>query len=77
MATVTTESANAVMKRCQIGTTSYDKANDLHAACYGTIGALVQERDQLLIELQEMRRHGRRIDQPTGEDNENHSQESA
>jgi hypothetical protein len=48
MAIVTREEATKVMKRCQIGTRSYNEANDLHAACYGTIGALVQERDTLL-----------------------------
>ncbi|MBK7357451.1 hypothetical protein [Propionivibrio sp.] len=36
-----------LMKRCQIGTRNYNEANDLHAECYGTIGALVQERDTL------------------------------
>ena len=47
MAIVTTAKAETVMKRCQIGTRNYNEANDLHAECYGTIGALVQERDML------------------------------
>ena len=47
MGTVTTEYAEKLMKRCQIGTRNYNEANDLHAACYETIGALVQERDML------------------------------
>lgn len=47
MAIVTTAEAEKVMKRCQIGTRNYDEANSLHAECYGTIGALVQERDML------------------------------
>lgn len=48
--TISTKQAQAVMKRCQIGTSSYDSANTLHAECYGTIGNLVAERD-LLIDL--------------------------
>ena len=47
MGIVTTEYAEKLMKRCQIGTRNYNEANDLHAECYGTIGALVQERDTL------------------------------
>lgn len=47
MAIVATAEAERVMKRCQIGTRNYNEANDLHAECYGTIGALVQERDML------------------------------
>ncbi len=47
MGIVTTEYAEKLMKRCQIGTRNYNEANDLHAECYGTIGALVQERDML------------------------------
>ena len=47
MAIVKTAEAEKVMKRCQIGTRNYNEANDLHAECYGMIGALVQERDML------------------------------
>lgn len=47
MAIVKTAEAEKTMKRCQIGTRNYNEANDLHAECYGTIGALVQERDKL------------------------------
>ena len=36
----TIQEIESVMKRCQRGTTSYNDANDLHADCYGTIGAL-------------------------------------
>lgn len=39
--------AEKVMRLCQRGTRNYQEANDLHAQCYGTIGAL-------LIELKEM-----------------------
>ena len=53
MTTVPTDEAKKVMRRCQVGTRNYDEANNLHAECYGTIGALVQERDMLLYRLQE------------------------
>ena len=39
------------MKRCQIGVGgrgALDKAHEIMAECYGTLGALVQERDSLL-----------------------------
>ena len=51
MATVRTEDAERVMKRCQIGVGgrgALDTAHDIMAECYGMIGALVQERDRLL-----------------------------
>lgn len=51
MATVKTEDAEKLMKRCQIGVGgrgALDTAHDIMAECYGTIGALVQERDRLL-----------------------------
>ena len=35
--------AEKVMRQCQRGTRNYQEANDLHAQCYGTIGALVRE----------------------------------
>jgi hypothetical protein len=57
MANVTTEEAKQVMKRCQVGTRNHDEANALHAECYGTIGALAQERDMLLHRLQERSSH--------------------
>jgi len=44
---VTTEEAEAVMKRCQRGSNNLDNANNLHAECYGTIGALIQDRDRM------------------------------
>ena len=39
--------AEKVMKRCQIGTTNYEAANNLHAECYGTIGRLLAEVERL------------------------------
>jgi len=51
MAIVTNEEAKAVMKRCQRGTRNYDEANNLHAECYGTIGALAIERNKLKRQL--------------------------
>lgn len=51
MAIVTTAEAEKLMKRCQIGVGgrgALDTAHDIMAECYGTIGALVQERDRLL-----------------------------
>lgn len=51
MAIIKTEDAERLMKRCQIGVGGRDAlgtAHDIMAQCYGTIGALVQERDRLL-----------------------------
>ena len=51
MAIVTTAEAEKLMKRCQIGfcgRDALDNAHNLLAECYGTLGALVQERDRLL-----------------------------
>lgn len=51
MAIVKTEDAERLMKRCQTGVggrNALDTAHDIMAECYGTIGALVQERDRLL-----------------------------
>lgn len=48
---ITTESAERLMKRCQRGVGgrgALDEAHSIMADCYGTIGALVQERDRLL-----------------------------
>ena len=47
----TTEKVERLMKRCQIGVGgpgALDTAHDIMAECYGTLGALVQERDSLL-----------------------------
>lgn len=47
----TTEAVERLMKRCQIGVggrNALDTAHDIMAECYGTLGALVQERDSLL-----------------------------
>jgi len=47
----TTEEVERLMKRCQIGVggrNAIDTAHDIMAECYGTLGALVQERDGLL-----------------------------
>jgi hypothetical protein len=48
--TATTEDAERLMKRCQRGVGgrgALDEAHIIMADCYGTIGALVQERDRL------------------------------
>ena len=47
---VTRESVDRLMKRCQIGCggrQALDDAHDILAECYGTLGALVQDRDAL------------------------------
>ena len=46
----TTAEVEALMKRCQIGVGgrhALDTAHDILAECYGTLGALVEERDRL------------------------------
>ena len=56
-ATIKTEDAEKLMKRCQIGVGgpyALNKAHDIMAECYGTIGSLVQERDELLRELESL-----------------------
>ena len=48
--TITTTEAKNLMKRCQIGCGgkhALDDAHDMLAECYGTIGALLAERDEL------------------------------
>jgi len=53
-----TKSVERLMKRCQIGvgrSNSFATANDIMAECYGTLGALVQERDKLLHDLWRMK----------------------
>lgn len=48
---ITTEKVEKLMKRCQIGVggrNALDEAHSIMAECYGTLGALVQERDALL-----------------------------
>jgi len=53
-----TKSVERLMKRCQIGVggrNALDTAHSIMAECYGTLGALVQERDMLLRDLQEMK----------------------
>ena len=47
---VTTRDVERLMKRCQVGVGgrgALDEAHDIMAECYGTLGALVQERDRL------------------------------
>lgn len=54
MATVTTQHVEQLMKRCQIGVGgrgALDAAHDIMAECYGTLGALVKERDRLRMML--------------------------
>lgn len=46
----TIKESKQVMKRCQAGTNNYDKANNLHAECYGTIGVLIHEIERLRTE---------------------------
>lgn len=68
MATIKTEDAESLMKRCQIGVGgrgAMDTAHDILAECYGKIGALVQERDRLLrgefiCQRCGLRKHGER-----------------
>jgi hypothetical protein len=48
---LTTKVVEALMKRCQNGAGGRNALDDAHgiiAECYGALGALVQERDQLL-----------------------------
>ena len=48
---VKTQYAERLMKRCQIGVGGRNALEDAHsimADCYGTIGSLVSERDELL-----------------------------
>lgn len=50
MTPVSTAAVELLMKRCQTGVGgpgALDRAHDLLAACYGILGALVQERDRL------------------------------
>lgn len=42
--------AEQIMKRCQAGTRNYEEANNLHAACYGMIGKLLEQRKLLTDE---------------------------
>jgi hypothetical protein len=51
VAIVSTPDAEILMKKCQRGfggRSALDDAHNLLAECYGTIGALVQERDRML-----------------------------
>ena len=53
---VTKESVDRLMKRCQIGCggrQALDAAHDILAECYGTLGALVQDRDALRARIDE------------------------
>lgn len=40
-----------IMKKCQIGSHNLNDANNLLAECYGTIGLLSAQRDELLAAL--------------------------
>lgn len=60
---ITTEHAERVMKRCQFGARNLYSANALLAECYGTIGALVIERDQLRTELAQANARAARFEQ--------------
>ena len=58
--TVSTEDAEKLMKRCQTSVGdrnrwgALDDAHSIMADCYSSIGSLVQERDRLLRELDNM-----------------------
>lgn len=57
-ATIKTEDVERLMKQCQIGVGGKDalnKAHNIMADCYGTLGALARERDQLQAELAKYR----------------------
>ena len=48
---IATKAVEALMKRCQNGAggrNALDEAHAIIAECYGVLGALVQQRDQLL-----------------------------
>ena len=45
----------ALMKRCRAGTMSYEAANGLHADCYGMLGKLAIENEQLRVENEKLR----------------------
>ena len=69
----TTEEVERLMKRCQIGVGgrgALDKAHDIMADCYGTLGALVQERDRLLRGEYICKRCGLRKNSEWGTDHE-------
>lgn len=51
---IETPDAERLMKKCQIGCRNYSDANNLLADCYGTIGALVHERDALAAKIQQL-----------------------
>ena len=73
MAIVKTEDAERLMKRCQIGVggrNALDTAHDIMAECYGTLGALVQERDRLLRGEYICQRCGLRKDSERSTDHE-------
>lgn len=51
MTKIETEAVERLMKRCQIGVGGRNALDDAHAImaeCYGALGALVRERDELL-----------------------------
>lgn len=54
MELVDTKKVEALMKRCQIGFGGRNALDDAHSAlaeCYGVLGALVAERDELRTRL--------------------------
>lgn len=56
--TIKTKDVERLMKQCQIGVGGKDalnKAHNIMADCYGTLGALARERDQLQAELAKYR----------------------
>lgn len=56
--TIKTKDVEILMKQCQIGVGGKDalnKAHNIMADCFGTLGALARERDQLQAELAKYR----------------------
>jgi len=50
---ISTIQVEKLMKRCQIGVggkNALDTAHEIMAECYGTLGALASERDQLITD---------------------------
>ena len=53
------ERVEALMKRCQVGTggpRALEQAHDILADCYGMLGRLLLERDELVRQLAEGQR---------------------
>lgn len=56
---IDSRAVEALMKRCQIGVggrDALDRAHDIMAECYGTLGAMLSERDALIAKIGQDRR---------------------